>query len=124
MASPRMIRVNELLKREIAGMIEAERFQEGMVLISVREVATIPELTAATVRVSVMPLSEENEAAAIKFLLGKRKEFQRKIGRNITMKNTPVLHFELDKKCVKADNVLSIIEQLELEDDTESDDDE
>jgi len=108
-----MIRVNELLKREIAGMIEAERFKDGMCMISVREVHTIPELTASTVLVSVMPQNEENEIASMKFLFGKRKDFQKQIARNMTMKNTPVLHFELDKKCAKADAVLSIIEELE-----------
>jgi len=119
-----MIRVNELLKREIAGMIESERFRDGMVLISVREVATIPELTSSTVRVTVMPDNEENQIAAMKFLLGKRKEFQRKIARNVTMKNTPVLHFEIDKRCAKAESVISIIDELGLDNDDKSDSDE
>ncbi len=116
MASPRMIRVNELIKREVANMIEHERFKDGNVLISVREVNTIPELTSSRIRVSVMPSNEENEIAAMKFLFGKRKDFQRQIAQNMTIKNTPVLHFEIDKRCAAADSVLSLIEDLGLDD--------
>lgn len=116
MTSPRMIRVNELIKREVANMIEHERFKDGSVLISVREVNTIPELTSSRIRVSVMPSNEENETAAMKFLFGKRVEFQRKLAKNMKIKNTPVLHFEIDKRCAAADSVLSIIEELGLDD--------
>jgi len=115
MPSPRMIRVNELLKREIANMIEQERFKDGTVLISIREVNTIPELTSSRIRVSVMPANDENETAAMKFLFGKRKEFQRKIAQNMTIKNTPVLHFEIDKRCAAADSVLNIIDDLDID---------
>jgi len=123
MASPRMIRVNELLKREIANMIEHERFKDGTVLISIREVNTIPELTSSRIRVSVMPANDENETAAMKFLFGKRKEFQRKIAQNMTIKNTPVLHFEIDKRCAAADSVLNIIDDLDIDLSEETDED-
>ena len=124
MQSPRMIRVNELLKREIANMVEHERFKDGSVLISIREVNTIPELTSSRIRISVMPANEENEVAAMKFLFGKRKDFQRQIAQNMTIKNTPVLHFEVDTRCAAADSVLSMIEDLGLDDQNYSDLDE
>lgn len=123
MPSPRMIRVNELLKREIANMIEQERFKDGTVLISIREVNTIPELTSSRIRVSVMPANDENETAAMKFLFGKRKEFQRKIAQNMTIKNTPVLHFEIDKRCAAADSVLNIIDDLDIDLSEDTDED-
>ena len=119
-----MIRVNELLKREIANMVEHERFKDGSVLISIREVNTIPELTSSRIRISVMPANEENEVAAMKFLFGKRKDFQRQIAQNMTIKNTPVLHFEVDTRCAAADSVLSMIEDLGLDDQNYSDLDE
>ena len=119
-----MIRVNELLKREIANMVEHERFKDGSVLISIREVNTIPELTSSRIRISVMPANEENEVAAMKFLFGKRKDFQRQIAQNMTIKNTPVLHFEVDTRCAVADSVLSMIEDLGLDDQNYSDLDE
>ncbi len=116
MTSPRMLRVNELLKREVANLIEHERYKDGMCLISVRNVITNPELTASKVMISVMPSNEETETAVIKFLLGKRRDFQKKIAKAVTMKNTPVLHFEIDKLCAAADSVLNIINDLGLKD--------
>lgn len=112
-ATPRMVRVNELLKRDIADYIERLRFRDGMCLISLREVDTCPELTSSVVRFSVMPSDEEADAEALRFLRSKRKEIQKHIAKTITLKNTPVLRFELDKKVAKADNVLAIIRELE-----------
>ena len=112
-ATPRMVRVNELLKRDIADYIERLSFRDGTCLISLREVDTCPELTSAVVRFSIMPSSEELEQEALAFLRKKRKDIQKHVAATITLKNTPVLRFEVDKKVAKADNVLAIIEELE-----------
>jgi len=117
MPSQRMLRVNELLKREIADLIEKEGFSsETGVLLTIKEVNTIPELTASKVLFTVMPDNEENERKAMKFLLSKRKDFQKTIAKDIKIKNTPILQFEVDKKSAIADNVLTIIDELGLDD--------
>ena len=49
----RMTRVNELVKRELAGLIEADRMWAGNILVSVTEVNTGTDLRNATVGISI-----------------------------------------------------------------------
>lgn len=124
MGNQRMLRVNELLRREIGNMIEQCRFKDGLLLISVRSVTTTPELRHANILVSVLPETEENNIEAIRLLNDERKHFQANIAKNITLKNTPILSFEVDKKVAAADNVLNLIQQLEEEEKLNNDNEE
>ena len=54
MSSQRMLRVNELLKREIADLLERVDFSLENCLVSVSEVDTSPDLRHAKVHISVL----------------------------------------------------------------------
>ena len=64
----RIARVNELLKREIADVIEKYSLNEGGMLISVTKVHTSESLRNATVYVSIFGADEAKSEAAIKKL--------------------------------------------------------
>lgn len=113
-ASTRIARVNEVLKREIADLLERKSFKEGSsCLISVTEVSTSPDLRHATVFVSILGGDDKTKRDALRFLLKNRYDLQKKIAKDIVLKYTPVLEFSIDKKIADGDRVLSIIRELE-----------
>lgn len=118
MSSTRIIRVNELLKREIAmdlpRLFAGGEFDTGA--ITVTRVETAPNLRDATVYVSIFGHEEERNGM-IRFLNGHRKEIQQRMSRHVIIKYTPRLHFKLDGSIENGDRVLEIMEQLDIPDD-------
>ena len=120
MSSARIIRVNELLKREIA--VDIPRlFANGnfdTAAITVTGVKTAPDLHDATVLVSIFGYEEER-TRMIRFLNSHRKEVQARMSKNVILKYTPRLHFKLDDSIESGDRVLGILSQLDIPDDAE-----
>lgn len=112
--SARIVRVNEILKRELADLIERENpAGDASVLVSVTEVRTSPNLRNAIVCVSVFGGDEGSDERVLGNLMKKRKEIQHRMSKHITLKYTPVLEFRLDHRIEDGDNVLKIIRELE-----------
>jgi ribosome-binding factor A len=114
-APDRMTRVNELLKREIADIIEREDLGGGTVLISVTAVSTAHDLRRATVKVSIFGADDEFKKQIIRKLQKMHADIQKKMSRRITLKYTPVLGFELDMNVEAGDRVLAMLEELDDE---------
>ncbi|MBL7017034.1 MAG: 30S ribosome-binding factor RbfA [Kiritimatiellales bacterium] len=123
MASGRIIRVNELLKREIAGditrLFSNSEFDTGA--ITVTRVATAPDLRDAIVHVSIFG-HEEERTEMIRFLNRHRKEVQARMSKNVKIKYTPRLHFKLDTSIESGDRVLGILSELDIPDEEDSTD--
>lgn len=120
--SSRIIRVNELLKREIAvdipRLFANTDFDTGA--ITVTRVETAHNLRNATVYVSVFGHEDEREEM-IRFLNAHRKEVQARMSKHVIIKYTPKLYFKLDSSLETGDRVLGILEELDIpeeEDDT------
>ena len=118
MSSARIIRVNELLKREIAvdipRLFANGNFDTGA--ITVTRVETAPDLHDATVYVSIFG-HEEGRTKMIRFLNSHRKDVQARMSKNVILKYTPRLHFKLDSSIENGDRVLGILAQLDIPDD-------
>lgn len=118
MSSARIIRVNELLKREIAvdipRLFANSHFDTGA--ITVTGVETAPDLHDATVYVSIFG-HEESRTKMIRFLNAHRKDIQARMSRNVILKYTPRLHFKLDSSIESGDRVLGILSQLNIPED-------
>ena len=108
-----MLRVNELLKREIADLLERVDFNLSNCLVSVSEVDVSPDLRNAKVHISVLGGDDKIKNSVMKFLKANRVLLQRKIARDITLKYTPVLTFINDSRMEKGDRVLAILEDME-----------
>jgi ribosome-binding factor A len=120
MSSARIIRVNELLKREIAvdipRIFAGSDFDTGA--ITVTGVKTAPDLHDATVLVSIF--GHENERKRmIHFLNAHRKEIQARMCKHVILKYTPRLHFKLDESIESGDRVLDILSHLDIPGDDE-----
>ena len=94
MATPRMRRINEVL-REVIGAAVSELSDPRIGFVTVTSVETSPDLRAARVLVSVLGSEEEREAT----LAGLRSShgvLQSKIAAETRMKRTPTLTFAYD----------------------------
>ena len=114
----RIARVNALLKREIADVLEKLCISVPGALISVVKVNTSSTLRNATVYVSIFGgknAPPDLEAKALALLESRRADIQNCISRDVILKYTPVLRFTADHNIAEGDKVLDIIRKLEEE---------
>lgn len=108
----RLDRVNELIKRELDGLIRKE-VQMPAKLVTVKEVDIAPDLKHAKVWMGMIGTTEEQHASMAK-LHGARKELQSGLSRRVVLKFTPQLHFKLDETGERGDRILNILNELQL----------
>jgi len=114
MAVDRLERVNALLRREI-GEALYKVFADGsldLASVTVTQVRAARNLRNATVSVSVFG-HEGERGAIIRRLADKARELQACINRDLVLKYTPRLRFELDGSVEKGDHVLGVLSRLE-----------
>jgi ribosome-binding factor A len=114
----RMLRVNELIRRELGIVIERDLSSYLPALVTVTEVKTSPDLHEAQVGVSIMG-SDEQRREALALLSRHRRAFQAHLAQHVRIKYTPVITFRLDLSLERADHVLALIEELGLEPDAD-----
>jgi len=114
MSADRLLRVNELLKRELGAIFTVLISPASPTLVTVTDVKTAPNLRDATVHVSVYGTDAQGETA-LALLNAKRVQIQGEIARKVILKYTPRLHFRLDHTAAKADRVLSILNNLQVD---------
>ncbi len=106
----RMLRVNELLKRELSGIIAREIAFEGA-LVSINHVDVTSDLKNAHVFVSVLG-SETGESVMGKLELH-RPAMQSELARRVTMKYTPHLLFHLDTSIERGTRIIEIMDKID-----------
>jgi len=106
----RMLRVNEVVKRELSGIIARELSFEGS-LVSINHVNVATDLKNAHVFVSV--LGPESGESVISKLSAHRSALQTELARHVTMKYTPHLIFHLDNSIERGTRVIEIMQQIE-----------
>ena len=113
MSIKRIDRVNELLRREIGEclfqVLDGDNVNLGAITIS--HVVTSVNLRHARVLVSVLGDLEEQKHA-LTAIRRKRVRIQEHIARDMTLKYTPRLNFELDGSIAQGDHVLSVLDEL------------
>jgi len=112
----RVVRLNELLRREIGEaifrVVRDERFD--MSAVTVTRVITSRDLRHARVMVSIREHRDER-GHMLDALRGCRARIQSAINRDLALKYTPRLIFELDESIAKGDDVLGILSELDTE---------
>lgn len=114
MSTDRLLRVNELLKREIGELLFRVMQRESIDLsaVTVTHVVTSRNLRHARVLVSIR--DHENERQRMLGMIRRhRGEIQACINKDIGLKFTPCLEFELDTSVEKGDRILSLISVIE-----------
>ena len=106
----RLLRVNELLKRELSWIVVREIAFEGAI-VSIRHVDVAPDLKNAHVFVSV--LGPESAASVMSKLESHRTMLQSELGRHVVLKYTPHLIFHLDESIERGARVIEIMQKLD-----------
>lgn len=114
----RIDKVNSLLLHEIDKLLQRENteqkgFSEDAIL-SLTKVETSRDLKHARAYFTILPLKFRGDAK--KFLNGKAKEWQRSLGKKITLKYIPKLEFLYDEgqeNALQVEKILSDLKQIE-----------
>ena len=114
MAVDRVERLNALLRREIGEALYKVFAGDPLDLaaVTVTQVRIARNFRNATVQVSIFG-HEGERGTFIRKLAGKAKELQALINRDLNLKYTPRLRFELDGSVEKGDHVLDVLSRLE-----------
>jgi ribosome-binding factor A len=116
MGIPRLVRVNELLKREIAEDLYRNFSMSDFdaTSITVTRVKCNPDLRDANVYVSIFG-NEDRRDGMIAYLNRHRQEIVRLMVKRVKLKYTPRLHFVLDESIEGGDHILSLLAEMEKE---------
>ncbi len=109
----RMVRVNELVRREISEILHT-RFRGESVGITITEVKVANDLRNARVFYSVLGGEEEAQTARA-FLKSQVREIRFLMGKRVVLKYTPFLSFVQDDSIQRGVHLNSLIDELDLE---------
>jgi ribosome-binding factor A len=108
-----MLRVNEVIKRELSGILTREISFEGA-LVTINHVDVSSDLKSAHVFVSV--LGSETAQSVMNKLEEHRPAFQSELARRVTMKFTPHLIFHHDESIARGSRIVEILQQIDSDD--------
>jgi ribosome-binding factor A len=112
MSSHRLLRVRELLKREIGEAIRRELPVHEAGLVTVSDVDVTGDLKNARVFLGLLGNAEQKKIA-VDLLGKKRARIQSMVAEAVILKYTPRLKFIFDETMIRGNRVLAIIEELE-----------
>jgi ribosome-binding factor A len=105
----RLLRVNEILKRELSGIIMREmKFENG--LVTINQVDVTADLKSAHVFVSVLGTAG---AGVINQLEAHRAALQSTLAKHVVLKYTPHLVFHLDDSIERGTRIIEIMQEIE-----------
>jgi ribosome-binding factor A len=112
MPSHRLLRVRELLKREIGEAIRQEIPIAQAGLVTVNDVDVSGDLRVATAFIGIFG-SAEQQRTGLALLQQHRARIQGLVAKSVILKYTPQLRFVVDDSVARGNRVLAIIAELE-----------
>ena len=112
--SQRIIRVNELLQREISAILH-ENWRQSVVHITIIGVETGSDLRNATVYYAVLG-GEAEERNAHAFLNRVKGQIRHQLGQRVILKYMPDLRFVLDRSIAEGVRVVQLLDDVAAED--------
>ena len=112
MPSHRLLRVRELLKREVGEAIRRELPVHQAGLVTVNDIDVAGDLKNAKVYLGLLGNTEQKKVA-ITLLNNHRTRIQSLVAKAVVLKYTPRLKFVVDEAVDRGNRVLQIIEELE-----------
>lgn len=108
-STPRMPKVNSTLREVLAD--EIERLNDSRLeMVSITAVETAPNLRHAVVYIDALGSGGHEEA--LDALTGAAKRLQSAIARQVRMKFTPTLEFQLDRGVVQGERIDEILRSI------------
>jgi ribosome-binding factor A len=109
----RQLRLNELVKRELSGIIARELTFEGA-LVTINDVDVAADMRNAHVFVSVLGSSQRDNV--LNKLEENRPALQAELSRKVVLKYTPHLVFHLDRSIERGSRIIEIMDKIDSED--------
>ena len=110
MATRRLDKVNELMKREIGTFIQKE-FEWPGTIVSILDVEITEDLKEGRVWVGVV--GRMHPTQVIEKLSRKRGEIQRAVSKRVVLRNTPKLTFKHDNSAQRGVNLVNLLDDIE-----------
>jgi ribosome-binding factor A len=111
--SNRLIRVNELMQREISAHLRRKHASEA-VAITITGVEVTGDLREAKVFYSVLG-DDAQVAAAGKWLVRKRDEIREMLAKNVIIRHVPLLAFVLDNHAPRTLRIETLLGEIDQE---------
>lgn len=109
----RILRINQLIKKELGQIILKEVEFPLNVLVTLTRVETLPNLTETKVFISTMP--EKESLAVLKILNRMVYYLQQIMNKRLRMRPTPKIIFIEEKETIEAGKIEYILEGLKEE---------
>lgn len=109
----RMLRVNELIRRELGMLIQRDGVAPSGTLLSVTGVRTSTDLRNATVMLSLFGGGPGTRSEVAGVLEERRRDWQARMARALGFKHTPVLCFRFDASIGDGDRVIELLNSME-----------
>jgi ribosome-binding factor A len=122
--SQRMLRMGELVRHALAEIFSRGDVHDPVLethVITIPEVAMTPDLRHATAY--IMPLGGKDERAVIDALNRNKKYMRGVVAKKINAKFAPDLHFRIDERFDRADQIDKLLKQPEVQRDLRKDED-
>lgn len=125
MSIDRLTRVNQLVKQEVAESLFRVINDPGadIAAVTVTRVVTSANLRNARVFISIRG-DQETQNRLLNLIKSHRRDIQASIAKNIVLKYTPQVSFEVDHSIEQGDHVLDVIARLEADEKTRTTDQE
>lgn len=111
MATRRLDKVNELMKREIGTFIQKE-FEWPGTIVSILDVEITEDLKEGRVWVGVVGRMAPTQV--IEKLNRKRGEIQRAVSKRVVLRNTPRLTFKHDNSAQRGVDLVNLLDDIEM----------
>mgnify|MGYP000733929295 FL=1 len=108
--SPRLKKINELLKRELSTLFPKE-FEFQPALVTIMDVDTTQDLKEAKVWLSI--LGSDNDYDILEIIQKKRGSIQKKLMKRVVLRQTPILDFRIDRSMEQGCQVLSALDEVD-----------
>ena len=110
--SQRLLRVRELLKREIGTILSRDYSFDA--LVTINDVDVTPDLRKGHVYLGIIG-SDGGEQAIVSRLNSDRGNIQKRLAKRVVLKFTPQLSFKADASVERGVRTISILEELDEE---------
>ena len=108
--SERIVKLNELFKREISKILLKEENFDRSILVTVTRVDISPELSGAKIFISVMP--EEKRKEVLDFLKKDIYHIQQELNKRLYLRKIPRIVFQEEAKVEEAARIEELISKF------------
>lgn len=110
MSSTRILRVNELLQRELSALLR-RKYNADAAPITISAVRCTPDVREATVYVSITG-DEDQATDRLRWLRKHNHELRLALGEIIILKHMPRFTYELDAVVERGNRILGILDEI------------